>query len=497
VSVGTNAYLARIAIATILLCALEQRSRAEDVIPPKASVAQTPNVRERTLTDMPYASIRGNRLIGNSGKNLAEHQWLVEDLVFHELLPMDQVYPRFGWPPGGQFHLGAWDRTLTYTIDLLVTFNGSFGRTFPRWRVCGDQLALFYARGGFSSPMRMYSGFHLIPYEHDARDYRRPGNYEIQAMKPEDAMRFANRNSRHKEGRLWLETAAYVFDKPPFRALGDDHRLIRTLHLTSCNGYDFVIDLDDTGVFFLSESAEFSPRHQDAVDQLTGPEDRPSKMIVLDYRMREEKGWVPQIDRSDVGAAKTEAPPAPPQKPQRPPVHREGEVVVGMSQPGVLVPAKRYTRPPDSVVSLKWTEKESFEVPFSVPFTAEVDGDDYFFVTNDGRIYRAAPAQVDGAERTVERVFDSADDPVIACVHESSTNRIFAFRQDSYILVDNAHFPADGTPHFSPCEDVTQPKTMTYIEEDGTVKTPDKRFQLVSRCANVLYEDGVLELSQE
>jgi hypothetical protein len=390
----------------------------------------------------------------------------VEDLGSGELLVMRKAYPRFV-PPEDQrsFALSAWNHVLAYELDQKALYNDYLGKAFPKWRASHGQFMRFSAWGSFGQPMySMNSGFYQIPYANEVCDYRYPAQWrEMLIVTPKLAEKLKHRDIRSWRAPLALETIVIVFNNTPSKPSGDDHKLAGSVQVRSCSGYDFVIDPDGKGFFFLNEGHPKANWLRDESGAIIEPRVLPSKMVVLDYRIREENGWIPQIDRPDVGATKPEVPPAPTQKPKSPIVHKGGEVVVGMDQPGVFASAKRYTRAPDSVVSLKWTEKESFEAPFSIPFTAAVDGDDYFFVTNDGRIYRASPGQVDGAERTVERVFDAPDDPVIACIHESSTNRIFAFRRNSYLLVDNAHLPHEGTPQFAPSEDVTQPKAMTYL----------------------------------
>ena len=501
-----------LAVAWIGLPMLLQAADATEEMPHIDSADSPAQERERKLTEMGFACVKGDRLIGNSGSNVKDRTWLVQHVPTGDLLPMERGYPRFRAFASVRRGMGDWSDAFAYTAGMVVHFEGSFGRAFPKWRIWDDQVAFFYARAALPSPMMHYSGFHLIPFEHDARDYRRPATEHVDAMKPADAARFAGRMSRIN-GKLRLRTAAYVYAKAPFHALGDDHRLVGPLHSSACSGYDFVIDRKGAGLFFLAGDAKELQHDRARSGVVQGLEERASRISVLDYQMREEAGWIPKLDRDDKPAASEPKPtPRLPSRPKPAVGRKEDGIVVGLDAPGVFgarnedgivvgldapgvfgARLRRYLEPPDSVVSLKWAEKESFTVPFSVPFTAAVDDDCYFFVTNDGRIYRASPGEPEGAERTVERVFDNADDPVIACIHESATNRIFAFRRNSYLPVDNAHFTEPGSPNFVPCEDVTRPKAMTYMEEDGTLKTPDKRFQLVSRCAGVLYRDGVLE----
>ena len=457
-----------------------------------AELSEPVDALQRTITDMPYGSVEHSELIGNTGNQLGR-RWLIRDLAHGEVLLLKVSYPRFV-PYGNQrFAPGSWENDLPFVVDPNGEYADLFGHVFPRWRATQGQLAFFCAQGfrTFSMNINYGGGFFLTPYRPDVPDYRYPWG-ELTAMKPEDAERFAQREANSKRE---LATAAYMFNSTPDSPIFDDHRLALGLHDQACAGLDFAIKEDGTGFFFLIERMNHVRRVRGESIKAPDPEDLPSKMVVLNYRMQDQEEWIPKLDRDDKPvASEPKTTPRAPSRPKPAVGRNDDEIVVGLDAPGVFGACfRRFLEPPDSVVSLKWTEKESFTAPFSVPFTAAVDGDCYFFVTNGGRIYRASPGEPEGAERTVERVFDNADDPVIACIHESATNRIFAFRRNSYLPVDNAHFTEPGSPHFVPCEDVMRPKAMTYMEEDGTLKTPDKRFQLVSRCAGVLYRDGVLD----
>ncbi len=481
----TNTHVSLALISMLaFFAAISQRSSAEDASAQNARSGEAESEPRATMVDMPSGSVSELQLIGNTG-NRRQRKWLVEDLDSRDLMLMNRQFARVGafayWP---YFNMRVWDHELTYKTGRAAKYNDLFGWVFPKWHACQGQVAVFLAMGFSTSPGHASSGFFLIPYAPDARDYRCPGWDEIVAMIPEDSERFRDSDASFDENRVSLERAIYAFDDPPPDDCGGDQKLIVSLHRRPCTGYDFLLNGDQTGIFFLGEKVFRMPWVDGEFVPAPAPENLPSRMIVLDYRMREEREWKPRFKKPEDVAAEQN------QTASGPTIRADG-LVIGLPSEDARPKRGRYV--PDSVVTLKWTQDESFQVPFSVPFTAAVDGDNYFFVTNDGRIYRASPAQGDGAERTVQRIFDNADDPIIACIHDSSTNRIFAFRRSSYILVDNAHFPHGGTPQFSPCEDVTQPKAMTYVEEDQTVHTPDERFQLVSRCANVLHKAGVLE----
>jgi hypothetical protein len=199
-------------------------------------------------------------------------------------------------------------------------------------------------------------------------------------------------------------------------------------------------------------------------------EDLPSKMIVFDFSMRDEDGVVFQRHDTQRSA---------------PVVRRESrepdEAPFGL--PPIPRPEPEV---PESLTTMEWVERESFKVPFCVPFSVVVDADCYFFVTNGGAIHRAMPCSESNSERTCTRIFHDPDDPIIACIHESSTNRIFAFRRASYTLVANSSYSDEGQLRFLPCDDITHSEPMFYHDELGLDEMADARFCLVSQAARVL-----------
>src|SRR6185437_16319856 len=71
---------------------------------------------------------------------------------------------------------------------------------------------------------------------------------------------------------------------------------------------------------------------------------------------------------------------------------------------------------------LEWTTPAAFEEPFQ----ALALGDDYYFVTCSGSLYRAAkPAK--GTGRTLARVWDGKARPIRSFVSDAKTGKSFLF----------------------------------------------------------------------
>src|SRR5262249_10623128 len=67
-------------------------------------------------------------------------------------------------------------------------------------------------------------------------------------------------------------------------------------------------------------------------------------------------------------------------------------------------------------------------VAFREPFRVFAKGDDFYFVTTSGKVFRAAkPAK--GDDRTLEAVWEDAKRPVVAAVTDVVAERTFLFCQ--------------------------------------------------------------------
>jgi hypothetical protein len=74
----------------------------------------------------------------------------------------------------------------------------------------------------------------------------------------------------------------------------------------------------------------------------------------------------------------------------------------------------------------KWTEGETLAVAFEEPFQVAVAGEDYYFVTGSGKVYRSAKAEK-GKQRKTEPVWDDPKRPVVSFIQDADTGRNFVF----------------------------------------------------------------------
>jgi hypothetical protein len=74
----------------------------------------------------------------------------------------------------------------------------------------------------------------------------------------------------------------------------------------------------------------------------------------------------------------------------------------------------------------KWTEGETLAVAFEEPFQVTAAGDDYFFVTGSGKVYRS-PKPDKGKKRKTEPLWDDAKRPVVSFIQDADTGRNFVF----------------------------------------------------------------------
>jgi hypothetical protein len=74
----------------------------------------------------------------------------------------------------------------------------------------------------------------------------------------------------------------------------------------------------------------------------------------------------------------------------------------------------------------KWSSLESIAVGFKDSFQVIARGDDYYFVTGAGKVYRA-PKAGKGKERKLEAVWDDAKRPVTAFIQDADSGAAYAF----------------------------------------------------------------------
>jgi hypothetical protein len=74
----------------------------------------------------------------------------------------------------------------------------------------------------------------------------------------------------------------------------------------------------------------------------------------------------------------------------------------------------------------KWTEGEEIAVGFKEPFQVAALGDDYYFVTESGKVFRS-PKSEKGKGRKTEPVWDDDKRPVIAFIQDADAGKSFVF----------------------------------------------------------------------
>jgi len=460
-------------------------SLGKTVAQDEAQTSSCPSLQEsadgidRTISNMPFGSVAGSELIGSVASTRLQRRWLVKPIGSNELETMPAVYPRFPKLDVWNDLVAPWRDQPTYLASR------GFQCVPPKWRVHQGRLVFYWGRGFRSTEWGApCNGFFVIPFQNDAIDYRCiEHGYDMKTDR--GILNESSAGARRIEnGKLCVERTVFKY-KQNRRVLGfqgQARQLLDHLYPEESAGCDFVLSERDTGLFFTCPLrrhwersagllADFDP-YQENLGHSPCPmgEDLPSIMIVSQFEIQDRADVVIQRNNSHPDSAHT---------PAKHPVY-------GFTSEA----SKRQPETPDGVATMRWTEREWFRVPFAVPFTAAVDADDYFFVTCGGAVWHAPPVAGDG-RRVCQRAFFDPSDPIIACIHESSTNRIFAFRRDSYIPVDNEHFPDDGPPRFVSCDDITHSKPLSFIDENGERRSADARFRLVSEAAQVLREDAM------
>lgn len=468
----TNSMAVLVVTALVLSLSRENSAQVHERPSPRPAEQQTEPMSESTVVHMPFACIDGPELIGSTGGLGGDRRWLVQRLESGELKMMHRAYPRFPIPKAFNMMVFPWRDQLTYKGDSDAPVD-SHQRGFPKWRADRGRLMFFWGWGFDSAPTcGLQSGFFLIPYQDYAIEYMLGAGYDVTMKPPTEEIELVCNVRQIDNGRLRARSTLcrYRLNTPisPV-ASGKEHQIIDYLYDDQLAGCDFVVPSDGKGLFFTCPLPENRSMRGDL----------PSKMIVFDFSLRDEADVVLRRRKEQVDAPR-----------KRHDGIRSHEVGIALHVPEMSIPELDASAAAEGVTTMEWIEKESFVVPFNVPFTAAVDGDDYYFVTNDGAIHRTEPAG-NGGQRICKLVFRDSTNPIIACIHESSTNRIFAFRRESYIPVDNGHFPEDGPPRFIGCDDITHSKRLFYYDELGIPRQADAPFRLVSQAARVLHEDGM------
>jgi hypothetical protein len=78
----------------------------------------------------------------------------------------------------------------------------------------------------------------------------------------------------------------------------------------------------------------------------------------------------------------------------------------------------------------KWSGREPIAVAFKEAFQVAARGDDYYFITTSGKVYRS-PKPDKGKERKTEAVWEDAKRPVVAFLQDIDAGKSFVFcKQD-------------------------------------------------------------------
>lgn len=475
----TGELIPAVVAAALTVCAPRANSvPAQERVPVERNKQETEGRPENKLVDMPFASISGLRLIGNTECG-SSRRWLVQPLPSGRVHVMHRAYPRFPVPD-------AWNRIVDPWHDRLHSSSTVRPRGFPKWRANEGRLMFYWGRGFTSAPPgNLCSGFFMIPYELDAIDYL-AGSGPVPGSPTGRPTGLTREYRCVEEGKLLVQRSVSRFGQNTPVLSGSfvsPRGIINHLYEDECAGCDFVIGPDGRGLFFTSLLPNGECRH----------EDLPSKMIVFGFCVRDQKRLVPSRDSDDVDTcAERNSPPSRVIRPSESesiplPPDPGPSIQFGLgSSPGASAPPPE---PPEATGVMEWRERESFQVPFRVPFTAAVDGDDWLFLTNGGAIYRASPSRNNDNGRVCTLLFQDPSDPIIACVHLCSTNRVFGFRKNSYVSLENDSFPERSAPRFIACDDITLSKPVVYVNELGIRDLADWKFQLVSQAGQVLWKD--------
>ena len=441
---------------------------AQDFSHPSVETTQSGKNSMTPVVDMPFASIDEELVIGCTDIGGGQRRWLAESLASGEVLPMHRAYPRFPTQRILGMTVSRFETEINYGGDASADEIWLQRTGFPKWRASQGRLVLSWRWGMNIPPIveRLASGVAFVPFHGEAIDYQVPG-YEYEVQIENDVLHECEYiTTRLENGKKQVRQVVFEYT----RNVPLDHYqavLRRTsyplLHVQNesyaCYTCDFVLSSSASGLFFTCPGPS---------TQITKQPHPSSRMTVFKYSVSDEGDATVRLD--------------------------ENRIRVRRERQEAGLPTSPATRSPDTVASMKWTEEESFDVPFlasRLPFTAAIDGCCYYFVASDGAIYRAPPGSNGGRQRVCRQVFRHPADPIIACIHDSSTNRIFAFRRESYIPVDNGHFPDNGPPRFVSCDDITHSKPLSFVDENGERRLADARFRLVSQAARVLHEDGM------
>jgi hypothetical protein len=132
----------------------------------------------------------------------------------------------------------------------------------------------------------------------------------------------------------------------------------------------------------------------------------------------------------------------------------------------------------------EWSkETEELPIVFRTPFRVAARGDTWFFLTDDGKVYRARKAEK-GKQRTIEPLWDKPEHPVFAHLHDADSDRTFVFCRKAGDDGKDAWFElTDDKPQLKSFD----PKKLKTADLKEPIKT-------LWQLGNLLRDEGVVQV---
>jgi hypothetical protein len=132
-----------------------------------------------------------------------------------------------------------------------------------------------------------------------------------------------------------------------------------------------------------------------------------------------------------------------------------------------------------------WRAEGTIEVRFKESFQALSKGEDFYFVTRSGKLFRA-PKPKEGKDRKMETVWNKPDQRINTFITDVDTNRTFLFCA-----------PAQAGARPTYFELGPKPKPVSY--DPTSVKQPKTKGPLgtVLLCSRVLLKDKMIKIAPD